>query len=342
MFEIRPNMRNFSNTKAVYSAHSSSVDLLSNSSFNYLNMYRPDIPARSSSQNQQLSPREPRSRQPTDASTGSKMTSYEILEAQRLRVSEIKRFQDSHNLQSPGQSSDIEPFQYTHHLASPDHQNGNVGDLRRVPAPRCPPVAERREGASLPRSPGMQNLEALLKAEEFPGLQTGKLLREMFQYAANIPRQTPIWDLQPTCKTSRQTYRRRYRTCKGEGGASGNDHGHPHSLSINRRDHPVGNSPNGIQQIRPRLLSQARSRDWHQDWTRSRIHWHPTNPRSFDIRERHYLPPSDSDAKLARQLAIHLVDSRSYSKPAFPIRFIPPGRGAIRSVRKTTEPVIKS
>jgi hypothetical protein len=147
MVEINHCTPNTSSIKAGQVAHSTPVEhlpftLLSNSSFNYLTMY-PQIPARSSS----FDSRAPRSRTTTETSIGTTLTSYTIREADRNRISADQRLHPAQYLQLPGR------------------QDGNGGG-KRVPAPQCPRVAERREGASLPRSPGMDDLAVLLRAEE--------------------------------------------------------------------------------------------------------------------------------------------------------------------------------
>jgi hypothetical protein len=149
MVEINHSTSNNSSIKAGQLAPSTPVDhlpftLLSNSSFNYLTMY-PQIPARSSS----FDSRAPRSRTTTETSIGSTLTSYTM-----RKVEEINRMSADHRLH---------PAQY---LQLPGQQDGNGGKAKRVPAPQCPRVAERREGASLPRSPGMDDLAVLLRAEE--------------------------------------------------------------------------------------------------------------------------------------------------------------------------------
>jgi hypothetical protein len=152
MVEISHSTSNNSSIKAGQLAHSTPVEhlpftLLSNSSFNYLSMY-PQIPARSSS----FDSRAPRSRTTTETSIGTTLTSYTIREGERNRMSADQRLQHARYLQLPGR------------------QDGNGEKAKRVPAPQCPRVAERREGASLPRSPGMDDLAALLRAEETPVL----------------------------------------------------------------------------------------------------------------------------------------------------------------------------
>lgn len=145
----RSTLTHQTHIKGEQSAHSTFIEplpftLLSNSSFNYLNMYGPQIPARTSSQ---LSLRAPRSRITTNTSAGSNVTSFEILEAQRMRVSAIPK---------------------------------------RVPVPRCPPVPSRKEGASLPRSPAMRDLDVL--AQDPVGLAhlAGTLLPFYIAFTANI------------------------------------------------------------------------------------------------------------------------------------------------------------
>lgn len=153
MVEIIHSTSNISSIKAGQHAHSTPVEhlpftLLSNSSFNYLAMC-PQIPARSSSCTSHV----PRSRTTTETSTGSTLTSYTIREFELNRISADQRLHHAQYLQLPGR------------------QDGNgAGKAKRVPAPHCPRVAERREGASLPRSPGMEDLAALLRAEETPVL----------------------------------------------------------------------------------------------------------------------------------------------------------------------------
>jgi len=149
MVEINQSTSNNSSINAGQLAHSTPVGhlpftLLSNSSFNYLSMY-PQIPARSSS----FDSRAPRSRTTTETSIGTTLTSYTIRDVERNRISADQRLHPAQYLQLPGQ------------------QDVNGGGMaKRVPAPQCPRVAERREGASLPRSPGMGDLAAELKAEE--------------------------------------------------------------------------------------------------------------------------------------------------------------------------------
>ena len=149
MAEINHSTSNNSSIKAGQHAHSTPVEhlpftLLSNSSFNYLTMY-PQIPPRSSSCNSGA----PRSRTTTETSIGSTLTSYTIREFELNRMSQDQRLHHAQYLQLPGRQ---------------DVNGGGQG--KRIPAPQCPRVAERREGASLPRSPGMEDLAALLRAEE--------------------------------------------------------------------------------------------------------------------------------------------------------------------------------
>jgi len=154
MVEINHSTSNNSSIKAGQHAHSTPVEhlpftLLSNSSFNYLTMH-PQIPPRSSSCNSGA----PRSRTTTETSIGSTLTSYTMRKVEEInRMSQDQRLHHARYLQLPG------------------GQDGNVeGKAKRVLAPQCPRVAERREGASLPRSPGMEDLAALLRAEETPAL----------------------------------------------------------------------------------------------------------------------------------------------------------------------------
>ena len=153
MVELNHSTSNTSSIKAGQVAHTTPVEhlpftLLSNSSFNYLTMY-PQIPARSSS----YTTRPPRSRTTTETSTGSNLTSFEI----REREADIKRMSADHRLH------------HAQYLELPPRQDGNLGGKgKRVPAPQCPRVAERREGASLPKSPAMEDLAALMRAEEMP------------------------------------------------------------------------------------------------------------------------------------------------------------------------------
>ena len=125
-----------------------SFTVLSNSSFDYLNMFPPPIPVRSSSQTRQLSAPVARSRTTTEGSAGPDLTSFEILEAKAMHISDVQRLR-----RAPSYTSNIQQ-------RSPDAGERS----RRVPEPSCPTVPSRKAGASLPRSPAMQDLDVLAQA----------------------------------------------------------------------------------------------------------------------------------------------------------------------------------